>query len=137
MSELARTGVAYAEVNHGRWIARCPTPYCYNALQIAHGDAELCCRECWQVFPIEWPADPISITRLLAARPNPATRNWLPGETPVDLLNESVAHGIAPAEWQDITDRTLMLRIADELVVGGVAIDGAITAPVYRMLEGP
>ena len=32
--DLAIAGVAYAEANWGRWLARCPRPLCTNALAL-------------------------------------------------------------------------------------------------------
>jgi hypothetical protein len=43
-----------------------------------------------------WPADIEEIERVIFARPVPATRNWVPGETVLGLVAESVQHGIVP-----------------------------------------
>ena len=45
-------------------------------------------------LPIEWPRERALIVELLTRRPDPATRNWLPGE-PVDRLwQENREHGV-------------------------------------------
>jgi len=45
---------------------------------------------------VEFPEDRATIEAILLLRPNPANRNWLPGETLADLVLENVVHGIQP-----------------------------------------
>jgi len=88
----------YAEVNHGRWIAKCP--FCAGA-ELAMGDAFFC-QSCKMVvnggrpISLNWPAARASIEHLLGKRPL-ANRNWLPGES-VDMLRaENLMHGLEVA----------------------------------------
>ncbi len=131
----ALPGVAYAEVNHGRWLARCATPWCFNAMALTFLQDGFVCDECRLPMPVQWPADPLVITRLLALRPHPASRNWLPGETVEELLMENTAHGIIPPEWHELTGRTLMLSTVEDRVMGGLAAELPYDETAYRMLE--
>ena len=95
---------AYAEVNDGRWIVRCP--FCPSA-QLAHRDDRLfqcvgtdprtgatlgCLNERNGGHPVEvvWPAHVEEAEKVLLARPQEA-RNWLPhrGETVEFLKREN------------------------------------------------
>jgi hypothetical protein len=92
----------------GYWVARCPRPHCWGAEH--HGprrggagmelgglfDAGMECKECHGRFAVTWPTDRAEIERILMDRPDPATRNWLPGETLQELVIENLAHGIIP-----------------------------------------
>ena len=127
MTGVALVGVAYAEVNHGRWIARCPRPYCTNAMQVDRGQATFGCVAldgCGWIGELVWPADPDAIEALLAMRPVPGTRNWLPGETLAQLLAENVVHRCEPPEWQQLADAAggslALLDVVDEVAVGGL-----------------
>lgn len=77
---------AVAYVNHGRWVADCPTPGCGGAMLVLKG-GEFLCGTCFnaeiggEYRPIEWPADPDAIERLLVGRPLAVQMNWTPGET--------------------------------------------------------
>jgi hypothetical protein len=107
-------------VNHGRWVARCPRPGCYNAEafgKCADGttggltaSGEFHCRNeyapngqqydgCGLTCPADWPAPDMvpAVEQLLSPRPAPVTRNWHPGETLADLQAENFEHGIVPA----------------------------------------
>lgn len=97
---------AVAHVNHGRWIARCPRPFCAGA-EHAGRDAKtghvggltgvgFTCANCDLVCAADWPPNVDDIEYLLSLRPVPATRNWEPPETVHDLLAENAAHGIHP-----------------------------------------
>ena len=122
-SGLAVPGVAYAEVHRGMWIARCPHPYCLTAvavtlaapLFVCWGDRDACGTEA----PLLWPPDPLAIAALLAMRPIPATRNWLPHETIEDLIAENAAHGCLPTDWLE-SGRLVLARTAGNRVVDGV-----------------
>ena len=100
--ELARLEVATVtghpvavEVNHGRWIARCPRTECWSAEPVALLDPAFVCATCGEgPRPLGWPAARVAVERLLAARPDPTTRSWTPDE-PLDLLyDENLAHGL-------------------------------------------
>ena len=72
---------ARARVNHGRWIADCPRPYCANAMRLTPGQAAFHCGGeggCQLVAEVEWPADADGIWAALVERPVPGTRNWYP-----------------------------------------------------------
>lgn len=83
-----------AEANWSRWIARCPA--CPSALQLVPGTLAFACWDCGARAEVRWPdADMIAgVERLLSMRPNVTTRNWLPGETLIDLMMENGKGGI-------------------------------------------
>lgn len=97
--------------NHGRWVALCPRPGCMSAEMFGRcqdgtqgglaGDSFRCRTEyggCGLICRAQWPDAELvpMIEALLLARPVPSTRNWMPGETPADLLAENFEHGIVP-----------------------------------------
>jgi hypothetical protein len=92
-------------VNWGRWVANCPAPDCSNAEHYGVdggypgglGREVFRCSYCGLLCPVQWPPLTADIERLLVMRPVPATRNWLPGETLLDLMVENLRHGIYPA----------------------------------------
>jgi hypothetical protein len=102
--------VAVVFMDLGRWVARCPTPYCRGAEH--HGiqpwwlgppvigglglESFACLQSCHRSYPAKWPDAELrdGVERLLSLRPDPANRNWLPGETLTDLLAENALHGI-------------------------------------------
>jgi hypothetical protein len=88
------TRVVSAEANWGRWVARCG--WCPSAMAVEPGTAGFHCRECWQSTEVVWPSDDMvqGVERLLMMRPDVSTRNWLPGETLIDLAWENGRHGI-------------------------------------------
>jgi len=92
---------AVAYVNHGRWVADCPTDGCGGALDVAHDLPGFWCPYClnanaggrWRV--IAWPSgrDEREIETALAARPHAANANWWPWETVDGLRLENAQHG--------------------------------------------
>jgi hypothetical protein len=97
---VAVPGAAYARANYGRWVVECPQtrPFvCRDALQMHPGDPLFVCPTCDTRADIVWPQDVAMIEELLMARPDPATRNWEPGETTTWLLTENLAHGVEHA----------------------------------------
>lgn len=96
MNLPALAGAAYARVNWSRWIVDCPSPWCDSALDADPGERFFQCRECGTGADIVWPPNVDDIEYLLAMRPAAKTRNWAPGETVADLLQENVLHGIDP-----------------------------------------
>jgi hypothetical protein len=102
VSDLAVPGVAYARVNWGRWLADCPAPYCRSALELQPGEQGMICWDCGAACDVVWPADTALITELLAARPDPITRNWEPAEPINHLLVENLAHGIGHASTPEL-----------------------------------
>lgn len=99
----------YAYLNHGRWVAEC---VCGGAERIwpggqiqtdpktgqqyglasdgrmICGDKEFCGIESTVVVPTE--RERTDIHKTVGIRPDPRTRNWLPGETVGELLAENV-----------------------------------------------
>ena len=92
-------GRVNAEVNHGRWIARCPNGGCRNAILASDKTPLFACDNCgagW--YAIIFPANKPDIERVLLRRPLQGglapTRNWLPREVVSDLERENAEHGI-------------------------------------------
>lgn len=94
MTVLMVPGVAYARANAGRWVVDCPRQFCGSALKLNPGDG-FRCWECGTSADVVWPADSAAIEQALMLRPNPGNRNWVPGESVLDLLLENLRHGIA------------------------------------------
>lgn len=101
--------VAYAYVNHGRWVADCP--FCPGAERVwpsgqlqRNDDVDypfgitrsgLHCGFTGRTCPVVFPEQAPAIDAVLTKRPVEATRNWRPGETVADLTAENVEHGVA------------------------------------------
>lgn len=101
--------VAHAEVNHGRWIVRCPfsrennyDPPCDGAQLASEAHKRFFCVDClhgeersargrW--LRVVWPEDATrrEIERLLLERRYVENRSWKPSETPDDLRSENSA----------------------------------------------
>lgn len=87
---------AVAYVNHGRWVADCPSPHCKNAMVLLPG-APFLCAVClnadigYQYRLIAWPEGRGAIEMLLAERNIPETQNWYPGEPIEQLATENRA----------------------------------------------
>jgi len=78
--------------NHGRWVAECGTTYCHEAHLVQPGDSFVC-RNCGVDHGlVEFPADLPLIDAALSRRIVPETRNWIPGETVIDLEAENAQH---------------------------------------------
>lgn len=76
---------AVAYVNHGRWLADCPTG-CNAAMDTTVGETGYLCGVpyegriiggCGASAPLVWPEDPNAITAALSVRPT-ANRHWAP-----------------------------------------------------------
>lgn len=91
---------AIAVVNHGRWIANCPTDQCGGAAFCFPGARVFLCANCANVEngcqwrPLTWPppTGPDSrgaIEEALSARLLPEQAHWVPGETVAHLLAEN------------------------------------------------
>ena len=91
---------AVAYVNWGRWAADCPEDGCPGAIDVLDG-ASFLCPSClnagiaYRYRPIEMPADREEIEAALEPRLVPATRNWVPGDTPAALRAENEQREIA------------------------------------------
>ncbi|MDX3311595.1 hypothetical protein P1S61_21525 [Streptomyces sp. ME08-AFT2] len=96
---------ARARVNHGRWIADCPRPYCANAMRLQPGEAAFHCGGeggCKLVAEVEWPADAVGIWAALEERPVPGTRNWYP-DAHAEAVQLGLPHGQTATELRDET----------------------------------
>lgn len=103
---MDQTVVAY--VSWGLWVANCPDPDCLGAEHFGHAPITgrvggltavgFRCARCALVCRSQWPANAADIEWVLAQRPRPETRNWLPHETLEDLLVENIVHGIVPEQ---------------------------------------
>ena len=87
---------ATAYVNHGRWVADCPTAYCAGAV-VLYRDTFLCGNclnaECgYRYRLVTWPMDKGGIEEALSERFLPETANWQPGETTDRLRSENAAY---------------------------------------------
>jgi hypothetical protein len=109
---MTTTAPARAYVNHGRWVADCPRPYCGGAEQLHDTERrEACwvelhdqdqpghersvyfhCRNCDLITSVDWPADAARIRAALMERPVPQTRNWFPADHPL-AVNSRSPHG--------------------------------------------
>jgi hypothetical protein len=132
---LAVPGLAYAEANWGRWIARCPAGLCTNAVQITRWQQRFECAgggSCGWTSPIVWPQDPEAIEVLLAMRPDSRTRSWLPGETLQALLAENAEHDVLPPDWLTGPGHRVLLDTVNDRVTGGELV---AALPEYRRRE--
>jgi hypothetical protein len=128
---LILRGLVHARVNWGRWIADCPSPFCRSALAVAPGTPAFTCEDCGADGEIQWPDRVDDISRMLAFRPNPVNRNWEPGETVWDLMDENARHGIM-GMWADMLGISgVMLELRDDKIV----VDALPTAPYLAALE--
>lgn len=81
-ARAATAGEVRAEVNHGRWLARCPR--CPGAELVQPEDPVMWCLSCGSgPYRVRFPSprERRRIEQLLLRRPHPETRNWLPGES--------------------------------------------------------
>ena len=101
MPRLTADGpVLSAEVNHGRWLVRCPS--CAGAELVDLEDLRFFCISCAMVgwggkwLPVKMPSlsHRTKIEAELLKRPRRETRNWLPGETLKQLQAENAARGV-------------------------------------------
>lgn len=130
---IAVPGLAYAEANWGRWIARCPSGMCTNAMQLRMWEQGFECDgpgSCGWTSPVIWPADPEGIAVLLAMRPDSRARNWVPGETLRDLLEENAVHNVLPPNLLD--ESGCILETRNERVTAGRVMHAL---PEYRRRE--
>jgi ribosomal protein S27AE len=90
-------GAVCAEVNRGRWIARCPLcgP---GAMLVSRADPRFWCVTCGmaanggQPMQVLFPAEQRTIETILLMRPV-ENRNWQPGEGVAALARENLEHG--------------------------------------------
>jgi hypothetical protein len=99
MSDTLAPVRVLARVDWGRWIVDCPHPYCRDALTFDPLNSPPSLYVCWNCgtrADIGWPPDQLvrDIERLLMMRPDPATRNWNPDETLIDLMGQNGVLGV-------------------------------------------
>lgn len=92
-AEMADRPILKAEVNHGRWIVRCP--FCPGAEMADLNDPRFFCLSCYNVpiggkwLPVQFPANRAALEAELLKRPASESRNWLPHESVADLRREN------------------------------------------------
>jgi hypothetical protein len=85
-------GIVEAQVNHGRWLAECPS--CPNAIMLSRDALLFLCDNCGEGWlNVAWPLNREEIEAMLQYREDDANRNWTPGETVADLQIENAANG--------------------------------------------
>lgn len=101
--------VARAEINHGRWIVKCP--WCPGATFAFENDPRFLCPYCMnkvegmaqdpradgRPIPVAWPEafERAAIEAALVGRPRVKHMNWIVGiESVEDLLRENEANGV-------------------------------------------
>lgn len=135
--DLLRPQQAVAYVNHGRWVADCPAPNCYNAEELNAGQFMYSCQLCYLMVPIQWPPPQTAheIWLALAERKNKDNRNWFPEGHPLALA-AGRPHGLTPRELLDETDTELarIARLAEEHEAA-VAHEELARQEVERALE--
>lgn len=140
--ELCRWHAVFARINWSRNVVDCPNPNCSNAMTLRYGDAVMVCScrgGCGWATLVIWPDNYADIVGVLMLRPDPFTRDWLPGESLMDLINQNLMHGIHPtrAELEAAKaragDRPLLL-VEDDRIVHADPVFG-ITRRVLE-LEG-
>lgn len=79
----ATAAPAVARVNHGDWIADCPTPRCGGSTVLMRGEPFICGRclnaeigNRWR--RVTWPKDAGAIEAILTRQPSSQLRNWDP-----------------------------------------------------------
>jgi hypothetical protein len=82
---------------------------------VQFGDRSFTCLECGTITSIIWPSEEMraGIVRLLMMRPAAVNRNWLPGETLVELVKENADHGL----YDNLQDRGVEANPGDTLFV--------------------
>lgn len=94
--------VVFARINHGRWLADCPAPYCAGAEVVCTHDTRFFCESCGMdsfngcYAEVIFPKGRLfkEIERMLLLRGWEKTRNWEPHETTIDLFAQNAEHGI-------------------------------------------
>lgn len=79
----------FAELNHGRWIVKCPE--CPSAERATTDRFH--CTECGVSGRVVWPAERAEIERLTLVRPT-ENRNWTPGESTDLLVADNLEHEV-------------------------------------------
>jgi|SRR5688572_12525247 len=93
---IYKTNMARAYVNHGRWVADCPTT-CGGAEELEAGQTMFACEECFQISPVDWPSDADEIWNALQERPFNRVRHWYPAQHDL-AVRAGIPHGQTPEE---------------------------------------
>ncbi len=98
--EVSKEPALHAEINHGRWIVKCP--FCSGAEMAEPGDPRFYCLSCYNeqaggkwlkvIFPSTSHVKKIEAE--LLKRPKKANINWLPTETLKQLQDENNRQGV-------------------------------------------
>lgn len=89
-------GTVRAHIHRDSWVVDCP--HCLGAMIVDDKEPIFWCVDCHNAgndgFPykVDFPHQ-AEVEALMAMRKNPQTRNWYPGETIVDLIEEQIEHG--------------------------------------------
>lgn len=98
--------VVRAEINHGRWLVRCP--FCSGAEEADPDQPVFYCLSCGnadfggRVMIVAFPDKQKAIEAALLRR-EMGNRNWGPGESLADLVRENAEHGLG-VEVISLTD---------------------------------
>ena len=98
--EIAKTPIAEAEINQGRWIVPCP--FCTGAEMLDPDDLRFFCLSCynkavggkWIRVAVPKPEQTKEIETELMKRGNPENRNWTIKESVSDLKKENKKQGV-------------------------------------------
>jgi len=106
--KLAPRGEVQAEVNHGRWLVRCPA--CAGAEEADPQEPVFYCLSCGNsdndghVMTVVFSDDRETIEKILLLRPM-ENRNWKTRETLQDLVIENLEHGFGVAGSPDFNSQ--------------------------------
>ena len=92
--DMASRPILSPRVEHGRWLVDCP--FCKSADLADDDDPRFFCLDCrneeagglW--LPVQWPRERKEIEDALLDRKHTINRNWLPHETVIDLLAQTL-----------------------------------------------
>ena len=93
-SEMAQGPLLTVRVEHGRWLVDCP--FCNSANLADDDEPRFFCLDCrnedagglW--LPVQWPRERKEIEDALLERKHTVNRNWLPHESVIDLLAQTL-----------------------------------------------
>ena len=87
-----------AEINHGRWLVKCP--WCAGAEPVDKDDLFFYCLNCLNAavgggrVPVAMPQRTAALEALLVKRPSDENRNWLPGQALAEIAAENAAENL-------------------------------------------
>lgn len=97
MSTVRRPDLAYAYVNHGRWVIDCLADGCNAGVELKKRVGLIQCQDCYHLNNVEFPSDADEIIEVLERRPDARNRNWFPQGHDL-ALRYGVAHGQSVAD---------------------------------------